>query len=93
MRTYINQLPKQYRHGINIMKLENLINEIDSTVLNQGKGSLSIEEIRDGISKQDKKISTYELAKAIKDVDIEKCDEASKILTQLLKEKEQSVQK
>ena len=45
-------LPKKYRKNINIAEVEENINEIDSTVLNLGRGGLTVEEIRDNIGKE-----------------------------------------
>ncbi len=89
MRAYIRQLPSKYRRGINIVKLENLIDSKDETVLHQGEGKLEIDDLREGISQQNKIISTESLEKITNIEDLTKCDEASGVFKELLEEREQ----
>lgn len=56
MRSYIRQLPSQYRQLIDVMKLEDLIDSMDANTLHQNNGMLSIEEVRRYIGKDEHQI-------------------------------------
>lgn len=51
-RKYVYGLPRRYRVNMRIAELEKIINDEDVTVLNVGRGSISIGEIQDGISEE-----------------------------------------
>lgn len=51
-RKYVYGLPRRYRVNMRIAELEKIINDEDVTVLNVGRGSISISEIKDGISEE-----------------------------------------
>ena len=51
-RKYVRGLPKEYRQNLEITKLESAINEIDKTILNMGRGTLSVSEIAKGTYKE-----------------------------------------
>lgn len=51
-RKYVYNLPRKYRVNMQIAELEKIINDEDLTVLNVGRGAISISEIQDGISEE-----------------------------------------
>lgn len=52
LRKYTLALPKKYRQGIDLQEIEQRINEIDETALNENRGLISIKDISKGTKEE-----------------------------------------